>query len=127
MAGCLAVRRYMKVRKLKRSLLVGVGLYLCLWLITALVGSRQIEREALRELRIVQPSTNIPSTLSFPFGPVERDVRQPYHWCVSRAYSPFVIRIRSGVSAGGYAHGEDTWYFWFFGTSKILRGTKWIT
>lgn len=125
----MAINR--KIRNRLRLLLAGVGIYACLWLLTAVIGRPQIQREALRTLGFAQSSTDLSSIAPFDAGGTgyfESDVaKPPYHWCVSRAYAPFVIATRSGFHANEVARGESILYFWFFGYAKQIRGTMWIT
>ncbi len=119
-----------KIRRRLRLLLASVGIYTCLWLLTVVIGRPQMQREALRTLGFPLPSTDLSSTAPFDSGGAgyfESDVaKPPYHWCVSRAYAPFVIATRSGFHSDEVARGENILYFWFFGYSKEIRGTKWI-
>ncbi len=112
-----------------RVLLAGVGIYLCLWMVTALAGTRQARNDVLRHLKIPSASTDIsattPSNSDFI---VESEVATPYHWCITRSYVPFLVVARAGVNPGGpCVRGENVLYFWFLGYTKAIRGTAWIT
>jgi hypothetical protein len=103
-------------------LLTGGCIYICLWLVTAFVGGPQIQRMASGEQRVPQSSTDISSIVRVGRGIVERKVRLPYHWCVTRAYAPFLVVAHSGVVRGGFnADGNSAVYLWFFGYSVKIR------
>ncbi len=110
--------------------LVGASIYACLWSLTLVVGSSQIQRETFRSMHIPEASTDISTTAPFDsgYGYFETAAPTPHHWCVTRTYTPFVVVARSGVNSGGLGvRGENVVCLWFFGYTKIVRGTAWIT
>jgi hypothetical protein len=123
-----AGRHRLKSRRL-RLLMAGGCTYICLWLVTAFIGMPQVRQQVSGKLHAPQSSRDISSEVGFGSGPIGGDVAMPYHWCVARAYAPFLVVTHSGEARGGFdADGESSLHFWLFGfTVKILDLASWIS
>jgi hypothetical protein len=118
--------------KLKRLAQV-VAAYAVLWLVTQLIGSRQVESEAMQWL-IADNGGAPPSTASFEEWSAsdKKDEKlHPYPTYDAKAHSPapFIVVVDEGTVNGMLAgHGGRTTYIWIFGfTWRGWSRANWMT
>ena len=93
----------------KRRLLVLAAvavLYVGFWLLTHVIGTRQIRNVALEAMHVPTQGMIEPSGHRSPLT---------YH-CFTKAYAPFLFRADYGWGGGSlYGNGGSALYLWFFG------------
>lgn len=100
-----------------------------LWLMTACVGTPQVQRVVITRMAIPPSSVDVSHEIRLPGRPSVGNGTIPCHWCVSQAYGPFLVVTRSGVDRGPLnAEGCSSFHLWLLGAVvKIGDFSKWIS
>ncbi len=119
-----------------RAIVVGLAGYAAIWLITELVGSRQVGDEVMQRLITANggraPSTaSIKEWMALDASDMAEGELYPYPRYFAGAHSPapFVVIVEEGTTNGLLAgHGGTSVFVWVFGfTWRVSHKATWIS
>ena len=110
----------------KRALKGFAVLYAAAWVVTAVFGGRQLERQVSQALPAISETERRYAARQLKdYKDVVRKSppgTYPSTWAKTTCIAPFVIYVDSGqLLAPLCGTGQSALYFWFFGSTRLVR------